>query len=271
MARKKLGEILLERGLIDEDQLNSALAYQRQWGHRLGVAMVAKGFISEGLLTKVLSETLGVPMVDLSSLHIPAEVLRMVPVSVCETHALLPIHLKQQGQRRVLAVAMSDPLNVTAIEEIEFTTNASVRPVMAQISSINQAIRRYYHGEKVEISPLQLKAGPGARSDGPETMTLMRDGGEEEIIELRPEDALEPNSAQARPQAVTSSPLAGSASMAADLENARRLALQGSAVSQIDIERIDALERKFWALMRCLAKRGLVTKDEFISELEHSA
>lgn len=267
MARKKLGEILLERGLIDEIQLTSALAYQRQWGHRLGVALVAKGFISEGLLTKVLSESLGVPMVDLSSLHISPEVLRMIPVSVCETHALLPIHLKQDKTRRILAVAMSDPLNVTAIEEIEFTTNASVRPVMAQISSINQAIRRYYHGEQVQISPLQLKASPGTKSDSPETMTLMRDGGEEEIIELRAEDAIveKPHQTQA------ADPGSSALHLATDLDNARRLALQGSQVSQNDLERIDALERKFWALMRILAKRGLVSKDEFLHELEHSA
>lgn len=267
MARKKLGEILLERNLIDEDQLTSALAYQRQWGHRLGVAMVAKGFISEGLLTKVLSESLGVAMVDLSTLHISPEVLRMIPASVCESHALLPIHLKQEKHRRLLSVAMSDPLNVTAIEEIEFTTNASVRPVMAQISSINQAIRRYYHGEKVQISPLQLKASPGSKNDNPEVMTLMRDGGEEEIVELRPEDVIGETPSPRKNELSGSSAL----NMAADLETARRLALQGSEVSQNDLERIDALERKFWALMRCLARRGLVSKDEFLSELEHSA
>lgn len=263
MAHKKLGEILMERGLLDEDQLTVALAYQRQWGHRLGVAMVAKGFISEGMLTKVLSESLGVAMVDLSTLHIPPEVLQMLPVGLCEAQDLLPIHLKVDKGRRQLAVAMSDPLNVAAIEEIEFTVNAAVRPVLAQISSINQAIRRYYHGDRVQISPLQLTKAAGSRNT--ETMTLLRDGGTEEVIELRPEDQI----ADVDPAA----PVSGDqfSAVMSDLDNARRLALQGASVSHIDLERIDALERKFWALMRSLARKGLITKEEFLDELERSA
>ena len=78
MARKRLGEILLERGIIDEDQLNSALAYQRQWGHRLGGALVAKGFLTEGMRVKVLSETMSLPAVDLSTVDFDGEALRTI-------------------------------------------------------------------------------------------------------------------------------------------------------------------------------------------------
>ncbi|MBN2357896.1 MAG: general secretion pathway protein GspE [Deltaproteobacteria bacterium] len=262
MTRKRLGEVLLERGAIDQDQLNSALAYQRQWGHRLGVAMVAKGFISEGVLTKVLSESLSIPMIDLAAVTIDKEALRMLHVSVCEAHDVIPVNLTVEKGRKILVVAMSDPLNVAAIEEIEFTTSCTVRPVLAQISSIGQAIRRYYRGERVQIAPLQFKLDQGAH----ETMTVVRKGGEEEMIQLAPTG--EAQKVVALRDEVTDR------TALAEIEAARRIGRAGAAaaaaISQIDIERIDALEKKFWAMMRVLARKNYITKDEFLAELSRT-
>ena len=89
--KKRLGEILLERGLIDVDQLNSALAHQRQWGMRLGTALVAKGFIAEGMLTRVLSESLGIPMVDLARVVVDQHALQIVPRRLAEQYDVFPI------------------------------------------------------------------------------------------------------------------------------------------------------------------------------------
>src|SRR5512137_1719526 len=120
MTRKKLGEMLLERGIIDADQLNSALAYQRQWGHRLGVALVAKGFITEGMLAKVLGDVMSLPVVDLSKITIEQDALRLVSSMTCENNDLIPIKLEEARGSRTLTVAMADPLNLATIDEIEF-------------------------------------------------------------------------------------------------------------------------------------------------------
>ena len=261
MARKKLGELLIERGMIDVDQLNSALAYQRQWGHRLGTSMVAKGFISEGLLTKVLSESLNIPMLDLATVTIEKEALRLINVNVCEAHDLIPVTLSVEKGRKNLTVAMSDPLNMSAIEEIEFTTGASVRPVLAQISSIGQAVRRYYRGEKVEISPLRFKLD----QDDSDTFTIVPGGGGEERV-IVPDGR---GAADAGAALLGLHDEVTDRTALAEIEAARRLGRTGvAAVSQIDIERIDALETKFWALMRALARKGYVTKEEFLRELQ---
>lgn len=259
MARKRLGEILIEREIIDGDQLNSALAYQRQWGHRLGVSLVAKGFISEGVLTKVLSESLNIPMIDLASITPDKEALRLLNPTLCETNDLIPVRFTGDKPRKMLTVAMSDPLNVSAIEEIEFTTGCPVQPVLAQISSINQAIRRYYRGEHVQIAPLRFQVN----KPGVETMTLVRDGGEEEVVEISAEGTGR-RVIELREEVTDRTALA-------EIEAARRLGRTGAStpgkVSQIDIERMDALENKFWALMRVLARRGYITKEEFLKEL----
>ena len=125
--KKRLGELLIERGLIDVDQLNSALSHQRQWGMRLGTALVAKGFVAEGMLTRVLSESLGFPMVDLSRIVIEPKALQLVPRRVCEQHDVLPLGLKEQGGRKLLFLAMADPLNATVIDEIAFTSSRRSR------------------------------------------------------------------------------------------------------------------------------------------------
>ncbi len=293
--KKRLGEILLERGLIDTDQLNSALAHQRQWGMRLGTALVAKGFVAEGALTRILSESLGIPMVDLSRVVVDPKALALVSRRTCEAQDVLPLGIKEEPNRRkVLLLAMADPLNVTVIDEIGFTNDCIVKPAIAQISSLEQAIRRYYLGQRVDIAPLnfdaRLKTGQALMNDEPMTITASGGLGERVIVgresidtatvvELReettlPADALSPFDAPALPQDYTGqrtgvfampTPSQTGAPVAAEvvLGDADILSLSRSA----DLEQLEALERKFWALMRVLARRGLVTKEEFLSEL----
>jgi hypothetical protein len=294
-VKKRLGEILLERGLIDVDQLNSALAHQRQWGMRLGTALVAKGFIAEGVLTRVLSESLNIPMVDLARVVIDQRALQMVPRRLAEQYDVLPLGLReQQNGRRLLLLAMADPLNATAVDEIGFTTDTIVKPAIAQISSLEQAIRRYYYGERVEVSPLSMhRRGPAGNTTNDEPMTIVGGhgeerlilhpngpgqapganpgppGGEPPVIQLtdevggaQPAYALAPPpDYTGQPTGVFTMPLPGqepAQPMSPDMLMTRRPA---------DLEDLEALEKKFWALMRILARRGLVTKEEFLSEL----
>jgi len=296
--KKRLGEILLERGLIDADQLHAALGHHRQWGMRLGTALVAKGFVPEGVLTRVLSESLGFPMVDLSRVVIDPRVIALVPRRTCEAHDVLPVGLKEEpGRRRVLFLAMADPLNVTVIDEIAFTNDCVVKPAIAQISSLEQAVRRYYLGQRVEIAPLNFDVRPktsesylaqsgtmtitGTGIDGERIVVGRQPLGEAPLIELReevqPEPTLSPFDAPPLPPDYVGQ-RTGVFAMPAPVQ-----AVQGApsrpdelpvydgdilAISRAaDLEQIEALERKFWALMRVLARRGLVTKEEFLAEL----
>ncbi|MEW5851501.1 MAG: hypothetical protein AB2A00_22115 [Myxococcota bacterium] len=182
MPKKKLGEILLERRLIDADQLASALAYQRQWGHRLGTALVVKGFISEGTLMQVLSQTLNIPLVDLSRVQPQKEAIKLLAPSFCESHEVVPIFVEGSKGRRTLTLAMSDPLNLNVLEEVGFTTGCRVKPVIASMTAIGEAIRAWVLGERVDISPLSFERKHGGNEGGDEKMTLVRSGGEEMVL-----------------------------------------------------------------------------------------
>lgn len=329
MARKRLGEILLERGLIDVNQLKSALAYQRQWGVRLGAALVAKGFIAEGTLTRALAESLQIPMVDLAKVEVEPAVLRLLRASTCEHYDVFPIGVKTHGGRKTLLLAMADPLNVAAIDEIAFITDMTVRPAIAQLSSVDAAIKRYYHHQPVQIPGLSFdkpKTGDLLPEEETETMTIISRGGEEErvvgpggaspVMELTDEVTdrhalaeLEMALARRRmeqaqaagqaPGAPLQDPFTGqptgaheayapqptgafqaqptSAYMvmphAAQPPVATPQPVPTDVLERVRVSKSDALEaleKKFWALMRVLAKRGLVTRDEFLEELSKS-
>ena len=283
--KKRLGEILLERGLIDVDQLNSALAHQRQWGMRLGTALVAKGFIAEGVLTRVLSESLGIPMVDLARIVVDPKALQMVPRRLCEQYDVFPIALReQQNGRRMLLLAMADPLNATAIDEVGFTTDTIVKPAIAQISSLEQAIRRHYYGQRVDVAPLSMQRQVKQSSPTDEPMTILTGGGKERVVggaaaeppviqltdEVTDRGRMAPPTMQQPPAEYAGQPT-GVFSMPVSQEG---LPVTTSDILSVtrpaDLEDLEALEKKFWALMRILARRGLVNKEEFLAELRQS-
>lgn len=289
--KKRLGEILLERGLIDVDQLNSALAHQRQWGMRLGTALVAKGFIAEGMLTRVLSESLGIPMVDLSRVVVDQHALQIVSRRLAEQYDVFPIALRQQPNgRRMLLLAMADPLNATAIDEIGFTTDTIVKPAIAQISSLEQAIRRHYYGQRIEVAPLTMqRSGPTAALKSEEGMTILTGHGEERVVGRKA--AEEPPVIQLTDEVTDSQRGADQPAYAAQLpaeyagqstgvfsmpppsmegEPVQSQDILQSIARPADLQDLEALEKKFWALMRVLARRGLVTKEEFLAELRSS-
>ncbi len=307
--KKRLGEILMERGLIDVDQLNAALAHQRNWGMRLGTALVAKGFVAEGTLTRVLSESLGFPMVDLAKVVVDPKALALVSRRICEQHDVLPLAVKEQSKgRKVLLLAMADPLNAAVIDEIGFTTDSLVKPAIAQISSLEQAIRRYYYGQRLDIAPLNFDNKQRIadsfldKSDEPMTITGTGVNGERVIVgretitndivvlDLKDEHALPASALEPVPDSPFVTPTAalpvdylgqrtGVFSLPThlppmpgqgDRTGEGAVIVDGDILSisrAADAEQIEALEKKFWALMRVLARRGLVTKEEFLTEL----
>ncbi len=140
---KRLGEMLLEAGLITREQLERALDYQRETGKRIGVCLVELGYITEEDLADFLSKKHGVPSINLRHFEIDPAVIRLVPAELCRRYMLVPV--SKSGA--VLTIAMADPADLEAITQVEFATSYTVEPVVAPETMIEEAIRRYYGGE----------------------------------------------------------------------------------------------------------------------------
>jgi hypothetical protein len=136
--RKKLGEILVEAKVITVQQLNSGLAHQKQWGGRLGSALLEKGFLSEDILAKFLSLQLNYPSVTLSKVKVNMDVLQRVPRELQDKYNCVPIAILKEGKRESLILAMCDPTDVSAVDAIGFATGLKVKPVVATESAIKK-------------------------------------------------------------------------------------------------------------------------------------
>ena len=267
MARKRIGELLVERGAISAAQLEEGLAHQKQSGQRLGVALIQKGFISEEQLASVLSEALEIPQIALSSVTPDWAAVHMLRARFCEQHELFPYALANVAGRKQLAVAMSDPLNAGAIEQIEFTTGLKVQPQLAPVSQVRAAILRYYH----KAAPGQPAATPtqGVPSLGPKAPQPKRDS-DDEVIEGELLD--EPLAAAARSELEE----LVRARQRAALQKKAKAGAGGDVSKDLDFlfgvrsepDQLEQLEKKFWTLMRIMARKGLITKDEFAEALE---
>jgi type IV pilus assembly protein PilB len=138
----KLGEILVRENLITSQQLKEVVEYQRVNGGRLGSNLVKLGMISDDVITAVLSRQYGVPSINLDLFHIEPEVIRLISQEVALKYSILPI--SKMGP--TLTLAMADPTNVFAIDDVKFMTNLNVEPVIASETSLQIAIGKYYGG-----------------------------------------------------------------------------------------------------------------------------
>ena len=137
---RRLGDLLIGEGLITEDQLAKGLAEQKGGTEKLGSILLKLGFIQEEQLIGFLSRQYGIPTITLSQLDIDPEVLKLVPDSIAKKYEVLPI--KRQGA--TLTLAMADPTNVFAMDDIAFMTNLQVTPLVASQAAIRKAIERCY-------------------------------------------------------------------------------------------------------------------------------
>ena len=146
--RKKLGEMLIDAGAIDEFQLKAALAHQRQWGGRIGKILVELKFADEAAICDALGRQLGMPSIRLVDLD--PRIVRLVPQELCEKHGLVAYVLfpAERGQDK-LQVAMGDPSNLAVIDELTFRTGKTIEVAVAPDSQIEAAIRRVFYGESV--------------------------------------------------------------------------------------------------------------------------
>src|SRR5213082_1948849 len=146
----KLGEILLREGLITQDQLKKALLEQKNTGMRLGYTLVKLGYVEETEISKMLARQYRMPAVDLSRFEVDPKILKLLPPDVATKHTVLP--LKREG--RTLTVAIADPNNVTAIEDIKFITRCDVFPVIAGEYTLRNAIEKYYQQSDAQLQSL---------------------------------------------------------------------------------------------------------------------
>jgi type IV pilus assembly protein PilB len=166
----KLGDILVRDGLITADQLKRALAEQRGSGMRLGYTLVKLGFVEETEITKMLARQYRMPAVDLSRFEVDPKILKLISPDIAAKYTVLP--LKREG--RTLTIAIADPNNVAAIEDIKFITRCDIFPVIAGEYTLRNAIDRYYQQSDAQLQSL-LKSVEDADSGDLEVLEEQMD------------------------------------------------------------------------------------------------
>jgi Type II secretion system (T2SS), protein E, N-terminal domain len=140
MLRKRLGAMLIEAGLLSEQALRVALKEQQRWGGSLGRTVVEMKLVSEVELVRVLADQLKVAAVDLDAIEIPQSVLANITADFADLHAIVPY----AQPMKFLDVAMTDPTNLTVIDELRTRTKLNIRPALAGPKMIERAIGKYY-------------------------------------------------------------------------------------------------------------------------------
>jgi len=146
----RLGELLVRENLISVQQLRKAQEEQQKNGTRIGTALIKTGAIEESKLTDFLSKQYGVPAINLKDFDIDAEIIKLVPKEVAEKHLVIPVNRAGPS----LIVAMCDPSNIYAVDDLKFLTGYNVEPVVASEISIRQAIERYYAEKGPDMNAL---------------------------------------------------------------------------------------------------------------------
>ena len=145
----RLGELLTKAGLITQDQLKEALKVQKESGGKLGETLIKLSFVAEEDITECLSQQFGVPSINLQHFEIDASVIKLIPADVARKYNILPVN--KTGA--TITIAMADPTNVFAMDDIKFMTGYNVEPVVASELGIKAAIDNYYGS----TSSLELK------------------------------------------------------------------------------------------------------------------
>jgi Type II secretion system (T2SS), protein E, N-terminal domain len=137
--RLKLGELLLKQKLVSKEQLNTAIEYQKSLGGKIGNIVVKLGFLSDEQLTRELAHHYGMEVTDLANQILPLDLLKQVPRQIIEKHELIPVHVTGT----VVTVAMSDPTDYEALDELQFATGKKIETTIATRDSIKRAIAEF--------------------------------------------------------------------------------------------------------------------------------
>ena len=158
VGRKKIriGDLLVAAGAITDEQLNEALQVQKEEGGKLGSTLVKLDFISQELLNATLTQQLGIDFIELKACKLEDEVLRLIPESLVLKHRAIPIEFDEMNPN-LLKVAMSDPMDIIAIDDISIITGMQIEPMLTTDEEINEAIGKYYGNQQAMEAAEQFR------------------------------------------------------------------------------------------------------------------
>src|ERR1700674_598259 len=165
--RKRLGQLLTELGVVDEHQLQSALGHQKQWGGKLGAVLVQKGFCKEAEVVSALSKHLGMAQVKLAAAKIDPRAVKFVSKQIAEKLHVLPYEISGSGRSEVVTIAMSDPTDLSAVDQLAFHTGKRIKPMLAGDAEIVAAILAHYGGGEEKKEPTDKVARPAPPQGAP--------------------------------------------------------------------------------------------------------
>lgn len=256
--RRRLGDLLVDAGLIKDEQLKAALNEQRKWGGRLGRTVIEMGFVTESAMAEVLAKQLELPVIDLDTAEISEDAPKWLRIDICERYGVFPVSLDRSA--RQLSVATSDPTNVEHLSAVQFATSSKVLPVVATASAIERAIRRYYFGEHVEPVTGPVSTTPVPPPSSAASSTAPRGDTSYEL------DSLLGNTDGERSievPIIVSSPTPVP-TMEAQLR--REIAVLREKIDSLE-EISSSQVRALRSLLEILIESGLVTRDEYLEKL----
>ena len=156
----KLGELLLKENMVTPQQLQEALSHQKMNGGKLGKAFVSLGYVRDEEITSLLSRQYGVPSINLDHFEVDPTIIKIIPAETARKYQILP--LSRSGA--TLTIAMADPTNVFAMDDIKFMTGYNVEPVVASETSLEEAIEKYYGSTR--SMELRREGGGGGGGGG---------------------------------------------------------------------------------------------------------
>lgn len=260
MTRKKLGELLIEAGVIDDLSLRSALADQRRWGRPLGRTLVEMKLVDEVVMVDVLAKQLNVDSIDLDQISISPDILKLVPAELARQAQIMPFRTIM----KFLDVAMGDPTKLGIVDELRIRTQLNIRPHLCGPRQIERNIARYYgDGSKAEIV---------IPFDGPDVMDLQqptapRTATRQGSTTSAPANVPAPSRTMSeiiRPYPRTMPPPAADAPPSV-VRDAEINALQ-VRISKLEalVERDEAVLKRLLAL---LIEKGVATREEIVERL----
>ena len=182
----RIGELLLKEKLITPDQLQQALNQQKANGGKLGFNLARMGFVKDEEITALLSKQYGVPSINLAQFELDPGVIKLIPVDTAQKYQIVP--LSRSGA--TLTIAMTDPTNVFAMDDIKFMTGYNVEPVVASEAAVIDAIARYYpaaaKAARAAKAPVAVPSGPSTlelATKGLEELQQLEDTGDVEVLE----------------------------------------------------------------------------------------
>ncbi len=260
--RRRLGDLLIEAGLISETQLKAALNEQRKWGGRLGRTVVELGFVTETAIGLVLARQLELPSVDLDTMPLDQAAPTWLRLDLCERYGVFPLAINPAA--RAISIATSDPTNVEHLQALEFATNLKVMPTVATASAIERAIRKYYFGEHVEAAPALPSLPVVAASSGSGLRAVKTDTSFEldSLLGDPPRTTAEMPAMQLPVAVVAATPIPS----LAEAQLKREIAVLREKID--GLEEINASQvRALRVLLELLIESGLVTRDEYLEKL----